>query len=218
MSHYDRLCDSIEEWMFLNQHKDILKKPEPHWHFDRNELNCIAIIYYKLQRDAGCDIKKELPSKSFDMVLHKAFGMADDALVQRIFSALDQITSTVSLKKWIGAMSIFLRGTFEEQIQYCFKVYDMSEKGFIRRDQMIHLMRKFVYKHHEEDVEEAVKDLVDIIIKKVDVDRDGMISFEDYQQTVLKKPMLLECFGQCLPDIHHINAFLTTFTDKIKFV
>jgi Ca2+-binding EF-hand superfamily protein len=212
----DRTCDSTEEWIFLNYHKDILKKPDPMWHFDRDELNCIAIMYYKLQRDVDCDMKEELPSKSLSIVLHKAFGMPDDKIMQRIFTALDQITSTVSLRKWIAAMSLFLRGSFEEKIDYCFRVYDLLEKQEIRRDQMVHLMRNFVYKHQDEDVEEAVKDLVDIVIRKMDIDRDGIISYEDYKQAVVKDPMLLECFGQCLPDRRNVNAFLTTFTDKIK--
>lgn len=213
---YDRTCDSTEEWSFLNFHKDIIKNPDPLWRFNRDELNAIALIYFKLQRDAGVDIKQELPAKSLGMVMHKAFGMADDTLMQRIFSALDQITITVSLRKWIFAMSLFLRGSLEQKIKHCFKVYDITGKNELRREQMVQLMKSFVYKHHEEDVEEAVKDLTDIIIKKMDLDRDGIISFEDYRNSVIQEPMLLECMGQCLPNRIHVYSFLLTFTDKIK--
>lgn len=213
---YDRTSDSTEEWSFLNYHKDVLKNPDPSWRFNKDELNAVAMIYFKLQRDAGVDIKQELPAQSLGMVMHKAFGMADDTLMQRIFSALDQITITVSLRKWIYAMSLFLRGSLELKIKHCFMVYDITGKNELRRDQMVQLMKSFVFKHHEEDVEEAVKDLADIIIKKMDIDRDGIISFEDYRNSVLKEPMLLECLGQCLPDRAHVYAFLLTFTDKIK--
>lgn len=74
MSRYDRTCDSTEEWTFLNFHKDILKRPDPAWRFDRDELHAIAIIYFKLQRDAECELKQELPSKDFSHAMHKAFG------------------------------------------------------------------------------------------------------------------------------------------------
>lgn len=213
---YDKTCDNTEEWSFLNYHKETLKKPEPSWRFNRVELYEIAIIYFKLQRDAGCDLRQELPSKSFSDVMHKAFGFADDSLVERIFSALDSITSSVPLRNWIGAMSLFLRGSLKEKIEFCFKVYDTSGKNIIRREQMLNLLRKFIYKHQEEDVDEAVKDLVDIMIKKMDHDKDGMISFEDYAKTVHDEPLMLECFGHCLPDRKHVYAFLVTFTDKIK--
>lgn len=216
MSRYDRTCDSTEEWIFLNYHKEILKKPDPSWYFDRDELNAIAMIYFKLQRNATNDLKRDLPAKDFSNVLHKAFGMADDSMIERICSALDSIKSSVPLHTWIKAMSLFLRGSLKQKIKYCFKVYDVSGKSEIRREQIVNLMRKFVFKHQEEDVDEAVKDLVDIVIKKMDVDKDGIISFNDYVSTVLKDPMLLECFGQCLPDRKHVYAFLITFTDKIK--
>ncbi len=213
---YDRTCDSTEEWSFLNFHKDILKNPDPIWRFNKDELNAVAMIYYKLQRDAGVDIKQELPAQSLGIVLHKAFGMADDTLTQRIFTALDQITTAVLLRKWIFAISLFLRGSLEQKIKYCFNVYDITGKNELRRDQIVQLIKSFVYKHHEEDVEEAVKDFADIIIKKIDLDRDGIISFDDYRNSVLQEPMLLECLGHCLPDRKHVYAFLLTFTDKIK--
>lgn len=214
ISHYDRTNDSIEEWIFFNHYKELLKRPDPTWHFDHDELHAIAIIYYKLQRDAGCDVKEELPSKSFSDVMHKALGMADDSMIQRIFTALDSITNRVSLRNWITAMSLFLRGSLKQKIKFCFKVYDLSGKNEIRRDEMLTLMRKFVFKNGEDD--KWVKDFVDIVIKKVDKDNDGIISFADYAATVLKEPMLLECFGPCLPDDKHVAAFLFTFTDKYK--
>lgn len=216
MSHWDRTCNSTEEWSFLNYHKNTLKRPDISWHFDSVELIEIAMIYFKLQRDAGCEIKQELPSKDLSNMLHKAFGMADCALIERIFTALDSITSSVPLRNWISAMSLFLRGSLTQKILYCFKVYDVGGKNEIRREHMINLMKKAVYQQKEELGDEAVKDLVDIIIKKMDLDKDGIISYADYSKSVQKEPMLLECFGPCLPDRKHVYAFLTTFTDKIK--
>jgi hypothetical protein len=77
-------------------------------------------------------------------------------------------------------------------------------------------LNKAVFKHQEEETEEAVKDFADIIIKKMDLDKDGIITFKDYSETVFKEPLLLECFGQCLPNRCAVYSFLTTFTDKIK--
>lgn len=215
MNNLDRTCDSTEERAFLNYHKETLRRPDLTWRFDRHELHAVAMIYYKMLRDAGCDLKQDLPNKNFSHVLHKAFGMAEGALIERICSALSIINS-VTLRNWINAMSLFLRGSLKQQIKYCFKVYDAAGKSEIRREQMVNLMRKFVYKHQEEDVDETVKDLVDIIIKKMDVDKDGIISYLDYKSIVLNNWMMLECFGQCLPDRKHVYAFLVTFTDKIK--
>lgn len=62
----------------------------------------------------------------------------------------------------------------------------------------------------EEDPDEGVKDLVEIILRKLDADRDGKVSFEDYETTVRNEPLLLEAFGQCLPTEGACLTFLST--------
>lgn len=54
--------------------------------------------------------------------------------------------------------------------------------------------------------------MIEVITKKMDLDRDGRISFNDYKQTVLKEPMMLEVLGKCLPSRLAVHAFITTFT------
>lgn len=45
-----------------------------------------------------------------------------------------------------------------------------------------------------------MKDLVDLVLKKLDEDRDGRVSEPDYASAVSKDKLLLEAFGQCLPN------------------
>lgn len=216
MSRLDRTGDSTEEWRFLNYHKNLLKKPDPAWRFTKDELTAIAIIYLKLQKDAGLDIKQELPIQSFLVVLHKAFGMPDETLFERMCSALAIKTTTVPLRIWIGAIALFLRSEIKQQIDYCFRVYDIAGKGEVRRENVVFFYKRCFYRHRVEEIDETVKDFTDIVIKKLDLDKDGIISFEDYTKSVESDFMLLECFGPCLPDRRHVHAFLMTFTDKLK--
>lgn len=58
------------------------------------------------------------------------------------------------------------------------------------------------------------QDLVDVILKKMDIDRDGKLSYNDYKTSVLKNPMLLESLGPVLPPRPFTLGFLTTFTKK----
>ena len=51
----------------------------------------------------------------------------------------------------------------------------------------------------EEGEEEGVKDLIDITIKKMDYDKDGKISHQDFLMAVTQDPLMLEAFGSCLP-------------------
>lgn len=57
------------------------------------------------------------------------------------------------------------------------------------------------------------QDLIEMTVRKMDKDRDGKVSFEDYQATVrycqmlqsewkmlqvMEEPLLMEAFGECL--------------------
>lgn len=62
----------------------------------------------------------------------------------------------------------------------------------------------------EEDPDEGIRDLSELALKKLDVDRDGKISFQDYETAVKEEPLLLEAFGQSLPTDENCTAFLKT--------
>lgn len=59
----------------------------------------------------------------------------------------------------------------------------------------------------EEDPDEGIKDLVEITLKKMDHDHDGRLSFADFEKAVKEETLLLEGFGNCLPDSTSIEAF-----------
>lgn len=57
----------------------------------------------------------------------------------------------------------------------------------------------------------SLKELVDIMIKRLDVDLDGVISFNDFHDSVVKTPSLLETLGYCLPERPAVYAFIATW-------
>lgn len=68
--------------------------------------------------------------------------MIEDSLMDRIFCAWDKNNEGIlKADTWIGGLSVFLRGTFEEKIQYCFRVYDLNSDGYISKDEMIQLLK-----------------------------------------------------------------------------
>lgn len=62
----------------------------------------------------------------------------------------------------------------------------------------------------DEDPEEGVRDLVELALRKLDVDKDGKISYQDFLQAVTEEPLLLEAFGQCLPADAACQTFVST--------
>ena len=62
---------------------------------------------------------------------------------------------------------------------------------------------------HCVDIDCVPQDIIDLTLKKMDVDKDGRICFDDYEETVKNEPLLLEAFGPCLPTDRNSSAFMT---------
>lgn len=190
--------------------KELLKKT----HFNQDELDAIVMIYFNLKNEFGPK-DKYVTAPQLQSVIYKCFYMPEKDLISEMLSALDKtIKTSVTLEAWVRTFSLFLRGTLDEKIDFCFAAYDIVGDGVIERDQMLALAKNFIVKSPDED-DEGVKDYVNIIIKKMDLDLDGAISFNDYRESIKKEPLLLECFGQVLPDRASVYAFLATFTPNL---
>ncbi|XP_057667832.1 calaxin [Diorhabda carinulata] len=149
----------------------------------------------------------------FREVMHNTFDIVTEyMLMDRIFCVWDkQNYGLITVENWFKGLSLFLKGNIQDQINYCFAVYDLNSDGFITKDEMFQLLRNCLIKHpQEEDPDESVKDLVDIVMRKIDKDKDGKVCLEDFRVTVREEPLLLEAFGRCLPSEESKMTFLTT--------
>ncbi|NXG61443.1 EFCB1 protein, partial [Hemiprocne comata] len=180
----------------------------------KGEVECLIELFDRLvakpsDRFAAIGFDRAM----FRDALHSTFGMTDDVIMDRVFRAFDRDNdSCVSAVEWVEGLSVFLRGTMEERIKYCFQVYDLNGDGYISREEIFQLLKNSLLKpSSEEDPDEGIKDLVDIALKKMasiyslgylsDCDHDGKVSFLDFEKAVRDENLLLEAFGPCLPDI-----------------
>ena len=60
----------------------------------------------------------------------------------------------------------------------------------------------------------SIQDIIDLTLKKMDLDKDGRIGFEDFEETVQSEPLLLEAFGACLPGERHLDHFMKNVLDR----
>ncbi|XP_066158003.1 calaxin-like [Euwallacea fornicatus] len=198
--------------------------------FNRTEIEALYKIYKKLvtfNKASGklntassttgmtnpVPVSEGIDRSVFREILHNTFDIVtENMLMDRIFCVWDKLNcGLITLESWFQGMSIFLKSEMSKQCEYCFAVYDLNGDGFVTKDEMFQLLKNCLIKFpQEEDPDESVKDLVDIVIRKMDKDKDGKVSLHDYQTTVLSEPLLLEAFGRCLPSDMSKNTFLTT--------
>ncbi|ELU15013.1 hypothetical protein CAPTEDRAFT_207746 [Capitella teleta] len=176
------------------------------------EIECLLGLY-----KAACS-KGKMDRNRFRDFLHREFSMTDDILMDRVFKAFDKDNdSLVGPSEWVEGLSILLRGNMEEKIQFCFDVYDLNSDGYISREEMFHMLKTSLVKPtSDEDPDEGIKDLVEVCIKKMDDDQDHRLSFKDFHAAVLREPLLIECFGPCLPADKDVKGFLEKLSVNSK--
>ncbi|KER26035.1 hypothetical protein T265_06615 [Opisthorchis viverrini] len=95
-----------------------------------------------------------------------------------------------------------------------FKAYDFNSDGILTREEMFLLLKSSLVKQPtDDDPDEGIRDLVDIVFKRLDMDRDGRVIFQDFLTAVQDDPLLLEILGQCFPEEKVAAAFLSTFQE-----
>ncbi|XP_044151725.1 EF-hand calcium-binding domain-containing protein 1 isoform X1 [Bufo gargarizans] len=205
-------------------------------HFTKHEVECLIRLYNTIvRRPIDPNTRGGIDRNTFRNILHNTFTMTDDMIMDRgecasvsssmgthvalcivtavllspVFRGFDKDNdSYISVSEWIEGLSVFLRGTLDEKIKYCFEVYDLNSDGFISREEMFHMLKNSLLKQPtEEDPDEGIKDLVEITLKKMDHDHDSKLSFLDFEKAVREENLLLEAFGPCLPDSKSIMAF-----------
>lgn len=183
-----------------------LMKSSKQKHFNQTEVEKLTEMYQDL---VGC--AEKMDRGMFRDILHQKFDMTEDILMDRVFKAFDTDSdSYISLTEWIEGLAIFLRGDIDEQCEYAFVVYDLNGDGYISREEMFQMLKNSVVKNaQEEDPDEGIKELVEIVLKKMDTDHDSRLSRTDFEKTVKVEKLLLEAFGPCLPKDENREKFIS---------
>ncbi|XP_046833010.1 EF-hand calcium-binding domain-containing protein 1-like [Vespa crabro] len=205
------------EYSFRSKNKNNFKKIAERTHFTYREVEALGVIHRKILRTCGPinrSILRDIFHSGFDFTENKRHQHID-----RLFAVIDKTNSLqIRMDHWIEALSIILRGTLDERINFAYKVYDLLRTNRLRKEQMFPMMRGCLIAHlPDEDPDDGVKDLIELMIKKLDVDRDGFVSENDFRTAVKERgEFFLECMGPVFPSREAQHAFLTTFTDNVE--
>lgn len=189
--------------------------------FSSHEFDGLVLVYNELSNSEWSTGTPDMSIACLQTVMYLVLNVDEPTVqIHRIVDALltGESLTCVTLPEWMRAMTLFLRGTPEEQMRFCFGVYDRTGTNSINADQALMLLHDSALIRHQsmdqDELELELQGLVDVMMRKLDVDRDWVISFEDYCAVVTAQPLMLECFGRCLPDRASLYAFVTTFSER----
>ena len=77
---------------------------------------------------------ERVDKQHFRDLLGKRFGITESLLMERVFRVFDQDADNfVGFSEFIKGLSTFLKGNREEQVKYCFKIYDLNGDRYISK-------------------------------------------------------------------------------------
>ncbi|KDR10791.1 Kv channel-interacting protein 1-like [Zootermopsis nevadensis] len=102
-----------------------------------------------------------------------------------VFNTLDQDHSgLLSFEDFVQGLSILSRGSLDEKLRWAFSLYDINGDGRITRSEMTDIVTavyELMGKFTEPCVDETtVRDKVDCIFQKMDQNRDGIVTLEEF--------------------------------------
>lgn len=202
--------ETIMKLRFFHKAKELSPKTK----FTQLEVEGLLRMYDKI-----CEKYQSLMTKSiFKDVLFNFFGLSVDVLMDKVFRILRPGNSNfLTHDEWILGMHIYLRGSFIERVNFAFSVYDFPQKGFLKKEDIqLYFKDCMVIKAPEDDPEEFGHDLIEYALKLMDRDQDGVISQQDFVDSVIMEPLLMEVFGDCMPNAVSAQALEILFRQSSK--
>lgn len=117
-------------------------------------------------------------------------------------------------------MSLLCKGTPDQLIDFCYNIYDINGDKSLAREELLYCLKGSLIPYSgvlsNDEIEEAVREIVEIGMKKLDRDKDGQITQPDFENACYHDPLLLQSIGPCLPPARSLAAFMATFTENYR--
>ncbi|KAF7248127.1 Kv channel-interacting protein 4 [Varanus komodoensis] len=108
-----------------------------------------------------------------------------------LFNAFDtDHNGCVSFEDFVMGLSILLRGTVQEKLNWAFNLYDINKDGYITKEEMLDIMKaiydmmgKCTYPVLKED---APRQHVENFFQKMDKNKDGVVTIDEFIESCQK--------------------------------
>ncbi|XP_039511024.1 A-type potassium channel modulatory protein KCNIP1 isoform X4 [Siphateles boraxobius] len=175
----DRVCDDLELSVVCHR-PEALDLLEAQSNFNRKELQ---VLYRGFKNECPSGVVNE---ETFKQIYSQFFPHGDaSTYAHYLFNAFDSSQSgSIKFEDFVTALSILLRGTTTEKLQWTFNLYDINKDGYINKEEMTDIVKaiydmmgRFTYPALKTD---TTKQHVDAFFQKMDKNRDGVVTLDEF--------------------------------------
>uniref|UniRef100_A0A667WUI7 Potassium voltage-gated channel interacting protein 2 n=1 Tax=Myripristis murdjan TaxID=586833 RepID=A0A667WUI7_9TELE len=114
-----------------------------------------------------------------------------------LFEAFDtKNNGSISFEDFVMGLSIILRGSITDKLNWAFNLYDLNKDGCITKEEMTDIMRsiydmmgKYTYPCMKDS---APKEHADNFFRKMDKNNDGVVTIEEFLETCQKDENIMQ--------------------------
>ncbi|XP_046904885.1 Kv channel-interacting protein 4 isoform X2 [Hypomesus transpacificus] len=175
--------DSVEDELELSavRHRpEGLEQMEAQTRFSRKELQ---ILYRGFKNECPSGVVNE---DTFKDIYSQFFPQGDASTYAHfLFNAFDtDHNGSVSFEDFVMGLSILLRGTVQEKLNWAFNLYDINKDGYITKEEMLDIM-KAIYDMMGKCTypilkDEAPRQHVELFFQKMDKNKDGVVTIDEF--------------------------------------
>ncbi|KAM9188373.1 A-type potassium channel modulatory protein KCNIP2 isoform 1-T1 [Mergus octosetaceus] len=183
------LADSVEDEFELStvcHRPEGLEQLQEQTKFTRKELQ---VLYRGFKNECPSGIVNE---ENFKQIYSQFFPQGDSSTYATfLFNAFDtDHDGSVSFEDFVSGLSIILRGTIDDRLNWAFNLYDLNKDGCITKEEMLDIMKsiydmmgKYTYPAMRE---EAPREHVENFFQKMDRNKDGVVTIEEFLESCQK--------------------------------
>ncbi|XP_032986280.1 Kv channel-interacting protein 2 isoform X3 [Rhinolophus ferrumequinum] len=181
--------DSVEDEFELStvcHRPEGLEQLQEQTKFTRKELQ---VLYRGFKNECPSGIVNE---ENFKQIYSQFFPQGDSSTYATfLFNAFDtDHDGSVSFEDFVAGLSVILRGTIDDRLNWAFNLYDLNKDGCITKEEMLDIMKsiydmmgKYTYPALRE---EAPKEHVESFFQKMDRNKDGVVTIEEFIESCQK--------------------------------
>jgi predicted ferric reductase/Ca2+-binding EF-hand superfamily protein len=125
--------------------------------------------------------------------LQKRLGLASLYLARRILAALGaDRRDRMTRERLVERIEALMDGTPEDKLRFAFRVHDANGDGAIDRDELERMLWISLAENRLAFGPEQVTDLCEAVFDHADTNRDGVISFDEFQKAIGLYPGVVE--------------------------
>ncbi|XP_030663881.1 Kv channel-interacting protein 2 isoform X2 [Nomascus leucogenys] len=181
--------DSVEDEFELStvcHRPEGLEQLQEQTKFTRKELQ---VLYRGFKNECPSGIVNE---ENFKQIYSQFFPQGDSSTYATfLFNAFDtNHDGSVSFEDFVAGLSVILRGTVDDRLNWAFNLYDLNKDGCITKEEMLDIMKsiydmmgKYTYPALRE---EAPREHVESFFQKMDRNKDGVVTIEEFIESCQK--------------------------------